>query len=699
VTRRELFGVAAAVAAVRPASAQEAAQEEKQIRYREYARCLPDYLAALAADAFSRRNARVASLQTPQAIRDYQAWARRTFLQLAGPLPQRTPLNLKTVGAFDRPRYRVEKLVYESRPGLFVTANLYLPSAGPPPFPGVLFQMGHTLDGKGGALYQRCCQGLVQLGYVVLAFDPTGQGERTNYPEAGGWLTRLHTADSEHTTPGRQMLLAGETATAMQLWDAMRSLDVLASHPLVDARRLGSTGQSGGATLTMLLAATDDRLAAAAVCSGNTENFATLPFFAPGSTDDAEQNLIASAPRAFDRWDLLWPLAPKPLLVAASARDFFGTYSASYAASGREEFARLARAYQVLGAPDNLKYVETPLPHGLSYSLRLAVYSWFERSLKGGSRSIEEEPPTSPEPDQTLWCGKTGNTVRDFGGKTPFVLLRERATSIATPARPTDLRTLLGMDFPGAPPSLQVVGATRYRSCDIQAVEVQSAPQVWAPAWLFLPKAAWTRLLLLLEPNGRNGRWHEDELYPELAAAGIAVCAADLRGVGDLAPQFSPGAAGYAREHQDEENYAWAGLILGRSLLGQRVTDILAFTAALAQAYPAATITAAARDKMTVPALCAAALDPRIAKVYLARHLVSWRSLTAAEEYTCPFANFVPNVLAAADLPEIARSVAPRPVIVAGAVDAAGRLLRGSSAPYDNYQEAPTWDFNALSQL
>jgi hypothetical protein len=526
-----------------------------------------------------------------------------------------------------------------------------------------------------------------------------GQGERTNYPEAGGWLTRLRSADSEHTTPGRQMLLTGETATGMQLWDAMRSLDVLASHPMVDARRLGSTGQSGGGTLTMLLAAADDRLAAAAVSSGNTENFATVPFFAPGSTDDAEQDLIGSGRLAFDRWDLLWPLAPKPLLVAASARDFFGTYSASYAASGREEFRKLLRAYETMGSPGNLRYVETPLPHGLSYSLRLAVYNWFERSLKGSSRSIDEEPPTNPEPARTLWCGKTGNTVRDFRGKTPFVLLRERAASIATPTRPPDLRALLEMDPPGAPPRLQVLGATRYRACAIQAVEVQTAERVWAPAWLFLPKDPWTRLLLLLEPNGRNGRWHEDELYAELAGTGIAVCAADLRGVGDLAPQFSPGAAGYASEHQDEENYAWAGLILGRSLLGQRVTDILAFTAALAQAYPAASIAAAARDKMTVPALCAAALEPRIARLYLARHLVSWRSLVATEEYTCPLTNFVPNILTATDLPEIARSIAPRPVIVAGALDASGRLLRQSDVPYDHYREAPAWDFNALSQF
>ena len=268
----------------------------------------------------------------------------------------------------------------------------------------------------------------------------------------------------------------------------------------------------------MLLAAADDRLSAAAVCSGNTENFATMPFFAPGSTDDAEQDLIGSAPLGFDRWDLLWPMAPKPLLVAASARDFFGTYSASYAASGREEFRKLLHAYEVLGAASKLKYVETPLPHGLSYSLRLAVYNWFESSLKVGDRRIDEEPPTSPEPDESLWCGKTGNTVRDFGGRTPLGLSRERAASITTPARAPDLRALLGMEPPAAPPRLQVLGSTRYRDCDIRAVEVRTAETVWAPAWLFLPKRAWSRLLLILEPNGRNGRWHEDELYPELSA-------------------------------------------------------------------------------------------------------------------------------------------------------------------------------------
>ena len=122
-----------------------------------------------------------------------------------------------------------------------------------------------------------------------------------------------------------------------------------------------------------------------------------------------------------------------------------------------------------------------------------------------------------------------------------------------------------------------------------------------------------------------------------LATAGIAVCAADVRGVGDLEPQFSGGAAHYERPHQTEEDYAWASLILGRSLLGQRAADIIGVAQALGQKYPQASIVLAAHDKMTVPALCAAALEPRISKTYLSRHLVSWRSVVETETYSCPW--------------------------------------------------------------
>ena len=222
-------------------------------------------------------------------------------------------------------------------------------------YPGVLFQMGHSTNGKAYDVYQKCCQGLARLGYVVLAFDPMGQGERTYYPGPVAWRTRLPgTADDEHTVPGKQMLLVGDSSARLQTWDAVRSLDYLASLPMVDPQRLASTGQSGGGTNTMLLAAVDDRLAAAAVACPNTENIAVANFNPPGATDDAEQNFPGAGPLGFDRWDLLYPLAPKPLLVLPSARDFFGTYSPNYISSGSEEFGKLKKIYEVMGYPERL---------------------------------------------------------------------------------------------------------------------------------------------------------------------------------------------------------------------------------------------------------------------------------------------------------------------------------------------------------
>ena len=153
--------------------------------------------------------------------------------------------------------------------------------------------------------------------------------------------------------------------------------------------------------------------------------------------------------------------------------------------------------------------------------------------------------------------------IRDFGGRTPFAITRERAASMRTPEEPADVARLLGIQPSGAmgPARMEVLGRTPYSNCDVLAVDVNTAPKVWAPAWLFLPKRAWTRLLLIVEPNGRNARWHEGDLYPELAAAGVAVCAADVRGIGDLQPEFSPGAPGYTRSHESEEDHAWASLI------------------------------------------------------------------------------------------------------------------------------------------
>lgn len=707
MTRRELFCGAAALTASRLLGQ----LNYPGVNYPDYSRCLPDYLRMLAERAYERRNGEIARLTTEESIRRRQQWVRDTFWKLVGGVPERTPLNARTLGSFERSGYRVEKVLYESRPGFHIPANLYIPKRASAPYPGVLFQMGHSLNGKAAAAYQKCCQGLAQFGFLVLAFDPMGQGERTYYPRPGGQLTRLSSADAEHTVPGKQMLLAGDTATRLQTWDAVRSLDYLASHPLVDASRLGSTGQSGGGTLTMLLAAVDDRLAAAVVSCGNTENVACADFDPPGSTDDAEQNLLGSGPLGFDRWDLLYPIAPKPLLVLVSAKDFFGTYSPRYISNGWEEFRKLKNVYTVLGQPRQLDWQDTPLPHNLAYYMRLRTYYWFLRWLKGESQPmITEEPPVTVEKDETLWVGPTGNVVRDFHSETPFSLNRSHAAAIRTPERTAHLEQLLQLERPPSAVRAKIMGRAPFGGLEVEALEIPSSGNVRVPAWLYLPlKADRSKpVLVVLEPRGRNSRWREGQLYPELAAEGMIVCAADLRGIGDLLPEFGRGAPGYQRRHEEEENYAWSSLIFGRSLLGQRVTDLLAVVRALGahQSTRGRRLAVAAMGKMTVPALFAAALEPQIDSLHLASGLVSYRSIVETEEYNCPFVNFLPGVLSETDLPQVAAGIAPRRVRLAGTLDAAGRkmdvvLVRKIYEKAANVEVLPEagWEVAGLTRL
>jgi hypothetical protein len=436
----------------------------------------------------------------------------------------------------------------------------------------------------------------------------------------------------------------------------------------------------------MLLAAADPRLAAAAVLNGNTENFACDNFQPPGSTDDAEQNFIGAAPAGFDRWDLLYAFAPRPLLIRVSDLDSSAVYSPNYLASGWREFQRLRGIYATLGAASRLEWSDTPLPHDLAEDSRLALQNWLARWLQPGAAAFTAEPPTAPEPQAALWVAQEGN-ASGAHGETPLSLARAELESPGAPAHTeTDakpvaaLKRLLRLDRPPRAAGFAVLRQAAWKDIDIQAVERESAPKVWLPAWLYLPREAHERsraAILALDPAGRGTHSQEGDLYPNLAARGFPVCVADVRGIGHLIPRMGRGNPRYAREHAQEDAYAWASLILGRPLAGQRTTDILALAGAL-RVHPATAgrrLRLAASGRLTIPALFAAALDPRIDELYLSGPLVSYRGILEVEEYNAAFANFVWPILRFTDLAEIAASLAPRPVVLAGAVDAAGEPL------------------------
>ena len=158
-----------------------------------------------------------------------------------GGFPEKTPLNAKITGGFQRDGYRVENLVFESQPGFYVTANVYVP-AGQGPFPAVVGVAGHSATGKAIATYQMAWIGMVKRGFLVIAFDPAGQGERSEYFEPTFGKSVVGIGVAEHNMAGTQTLLTGMGYARYEIWDGIRSFDDLLTRKDVDPKRIAVSG-------------------------------------------------------------------------------------------------------------------------------------------------------------------------------------------------------------------------------------------------------------------------------------------------------------------------------------------------------------------------------------------------------------------------------------------------------------------------
>ena len=281
------------------------------------------------------------------------------------------------MGTIDGGDYLVEKLVFESLPGYFVPALLYKPRTIASPLPAVLSPCGHSTVGKAEGTYQILHVNLVKRGYVVLTYDPVGQGERSQFwdPEMG--RSRFNLSCGEHAVLGNPLYLIGSNLARYRIWDGMRGLDYLASRPEVDSKRVGCVGNSGGGTLTAYISALDSRVAAAAICCYIT----TLPRrmrnrIQEDPSADPEQDIFGFVSEGIDHAGLLALLAPRPTLLGTARFDFFPIEGA------RESFAEAKRLFEVAGAGERIERVEAPERHGLTRPLRQAVYS-LVRSLAG----------------------------------------------------------------------------------------------------------------------------------------------------------------------------------------------------------------------------------------------------------------------------------------------------------------------------
>ncbi len=198
------------------------------------------YLTDIARTDWRSHKERLERIRTPEDVAQQQAYVRTRLEQALGGFPEKTPLRAQVLGSLQRDGYRIEKLVFESLPRLYVTANVYVPTTRNPPFPAVLGTAGHDGDGKAAATYQRAWISMAKRGILVIAYDPPNQGERIEETTDGLQLRRSF----GHTMVGIQCLLTGSNIARYEVWDG--------------------TGNSGGGLQTTYLAALEPRLSAAA---------------------------------------------------------------------------------------------------------------------------------------------------------------------------------------------------------------------------------------------------------------------------------------------------------------------------------------------------------------------------------------------------------------------------------------------------
>ncbi len=313
---------------------------------------------------------------------------RRQLLEMLGldPLPERTDLQATVTGRVEHGEFTVEKLHFQSRPGLYVTGDLYVPRNLQGRAPAVLYVCGHGASKKDGVSfgnkvsYQHHGGWFARHGYVCLTIDTLQMGE----------IEGIH-----HGTYRYKMwwwLNRGYTPAGVEAWNCVRALDYLQTRPEVDPDRIGVTGRSGGGAYSWWIAAIDERIKVAVPVAGIT---------------DLENHVVDGCVEGHCdcmymvntyRWD--YPLvaalvAPRPLLLSNTDRD--GIFPLDGVIRTYEKARKI---YELYGAGEKLGLHMTAGPHSDTQELQTGAFRWLNKHLKNDTAVIEKAAVKFFEPEQ-----------------------------------------------------------------------------------------------------------------------------------------------------------------------------------------------------------------------------------------------------------------------------------------------------------
>lgn len=575
---------------------------------------------------------------------------------------KKTPLNAQITGTLKRDNFTVEKIVFESQPGFYVTSCLFLPKKRQKPAPAVIYVSGHTDLGFRSDVYQRIILNLVDKGFIVFAFDPIGQGERLQYvdpetgkPKAGGPTT-------EHSYAGVQTLLTGTSLTDYFIWDGVRAVDYLETRKEVDAKRIGITGRSGGGTQTAEITAFDDRIYAAAPECYITSFKRLLQSIGP---QDAEQNPYHFIENGMDHADFLHIRAPKPTLIVTTTHDFFSQQGA------RETFTEVKKSYAALGQPENIQKTEDFGVHESTKNNREAVYAFFQKylNLPGDNTDHDVKPFTVQE----LWVTPTGQVGTSLKGETVFSLNQKYFSPEVVPQNELKqkIKEVAGINFNRQLTAAVYTGKIPKEGFDVKKYFLENDKNDFAlPVYVIHKPDTKTEKTLIWLPKDGKQPVPDNPLLPELLAQNYTVISVDLPDIGELR---DPGFRGDGFVKGVPFNYTFGANLVGKSVTGIRAEALDLLMQFVQNEFPESKTDALAEGGLSETLLHYAALKNGISKMVLEHPLESNRGLIQTEYYDPQLAyHVVPGSLPFYDFPDLVKLQSAGSVKIINPVNAKG---------------------------
>lgn len=658
----------------------------------------------VAAGFTASRAANVALIRTRADAEGRQAMVRKEILSLIGSLPERTPLNAQVLGSTQSDGFQIKKVLFDSQPNFPVTALLYIPD-GPlagGKHPAILMTPGHTPQGK--ADDYRTAALFARNGFIVLSYDPIGQGERLQYPDPANPGTSLATRPTgEHGEASLQPMLIGDAFARYVLWDAMRGIDYLSELPEVDSHRIGALGCSGGGAMSALVGALDKRVAAIGVACYITSYDTLLPAI---GAQEGEQTIPRFISYGLDFPDWIELAAPRPYAAIATYSDMFpfaGARSSVIearrfyslfdpASAGRlvehkapsvppipTEPALNADTTNKVSPTANLQFITGPGRHGALAPIMENILSFFMRNLEpgtgdphpllppsvaGGANGLRPEPTGLPK--DAFQVTPTGQVLTSYpNSETVFTLNRKRAAKIIPASRTVMTGGQLAAAIRKATGAESVPRMSKLRG-DLLAAKtgpfvLPAEAGIELQGELSVPPGTGRHpAVLMLVPDSIRAdspiaRANQAQ-FDALAAAGNVVLA--------ITPRPSPPGTDDMKSPILGPFYLLSlrADLVSRSLIGMRVDDTIRATdylAARADVDPGK-ITAFGSGHMGLVLLHAAVLDPRLKHIAIDHVLTSYRSLIDAPLPIGAPEDVIPGVMRRYDIPNLVHFLGTR---------------------------------------